>query len=315
MAVKQLTEVEIQRIVDDAKMQLDRDIFYEPRAHWDVMFVGPPPDGFVVPARSADKTFQNGEQFPHHITDITASISIDRRQIQNVGLRFTQHDVHYISRDPAPVPIYQTRPAALPAYIDPATSLWRFRHPNVLSARDTLKVTVKGLGFEGFVSVGFHGIGVLSRRPYFLQGGINIATSDVNPHDIDGRVFRNDSSEPIALYDMVTTCADVTGPNTGGDARRFTLQVKQLTNGTGADWFDSPVGGGEFPRPSLQFPQLSQMPIVALGVDGGLCVSHRLPDAGWVWLPGDGLFAEVTDLGLPSIAVVYVATLGYVVVK
>lgn len=262
-------------------------VIEEPRAYFDIVTLLDPdqvtqgnPDAFV-----------NAEQFPIRLTHVSAALipdfsqtptpgSFDERFIQRVGMRMTYHDQFYQSADFVAVPLWLNKITAAPDLVTQGGSTVVFDRPLILSARDSIRVEVQLRSLPASprrVSAAFTGVGMLSRRPYFL--GADVELSTVNPTVLATPRLRNDGTEPIALTDMALHCSAEQDDAVGqGDIRFLSAQVRQIGNGTNADWFKGPSLAG-----------FARMPSVLNGYTTGRCVVHQFPGDGLIWEPGEGI--------------------------
>lgn len=304
------------------QIQLDG-VLYEPRVYFDTFTVSSDQSPSEIVAGSPRNIFVNGEQFPVSLQYMTASLLPtlvgalpDPRLLQRIGLRVRYHDQYYMARTHAPIALWMNTPNAAPDFVSPSTATWDFEQPFVLSARDSLQITVQSLlplvgGVTATVSVSLHGIGLLSERPYFFSGKTTL--TDNTSTNLPTTFFRNDGSEPVVIGGMVLnvffSAPDVTSSSTF-PASGITVQCRQIGNGTNADWVQGP-------SPIFS----SQVPAVLLGAKTGFNMTHRLPGNGWQWRPGEGVEIDVNNLGLPSNEeepITYrvgVALLGYIAVQ
>lgn len=277
----------IDYLVKLASDNVCKGVIEEPRFYYDTMTL-------LTNGQTSEgqrDTFRNGEQFPVRLThavfalrpDFDQNLGTDERLIQRVGLRMTFHDQYYMSRDFVPVPLWSNKVVAGPSAITTGFSSYTFDRPVILSARDSLRVTV---ALESTpttprrVVVSVTGIGMLSKRPYFLASEVEL--SNTNPVVLDSADFRNDGTEPVALTDMVLHCGAETEDATGaGDIRQLRVQVRQIGNGTQADWGIGPTS-----------PPLAQCPATLLGLTEGRAVVHRFPGDGLIWEPGEGIIVQ-----------------------
>lgn len=309
----------------DYVIQLARDgvlrkgVINEPRVFWDEIEM----NGTDAIQFGSPGVFNNGEQFPIRLTRIVATTRFfdDQAQpqvdneinVQRIGLRMKFHDQFYMNPDFIPIPAWGNVVTATPPTFNQSTSAWDFvanGQPFVLSARDTMRVTVAlenapAVNETVPVAVTFTGIGALSKRPYLLQGRRDLA--DVNTTILSTVDFRNDGSEPIVITDMSVHC----GPESGavdpqGNLRRLRLNVQQIGNGTGASWFVGP-----------QIPvAIPLMPAPLTGVTSGRSVVHQFPGDGVVWEPGEGITVEARGILQPQAfaSVLVLALSGYIMV-
>lgn len=303
-------------IVKTSKNVLIDGVLYEPRVYTDSFTISSANQNIVA---GTPNIFVNGEQFPVILKWVTAfaiagesrsGAAPDPRLIQRVGMRVKYHDQYYMSRTFAPIPLWHNTQTAAPAYEAPSTSAWDFDMPVVLSSRDSLAVTVSSAVAGSLaapsvrVEVGFHGLGLLSQRPYFLQGTIDL-TSNVQT-TLSTTFFRNDGSEPIVLMGAVVSQTLTSGDvGTTLPLATLDLQIRQVGNGTNANWVQAPI------------TQNGRVPGTLLGTKAGYAVVHELPGEGWNWRPGEGVEIDMQNLGLPSqtVATIGVAVLGYIAVQ
>jgi hypothetical protein len=329
-------------IVKTSKNVLIDGVLYEPRVYTDTFTLTSANQNIVA---GTPNIFVNGEQFPVILKWLTAYPILgtcesgprlqepapkapqapgctclpDPRLIQRVGMRVKYHDQYYMSRTFAPVPLWHNTQTATPAYEAPSTSAWDFDMPVVLSSRDSLAVTVASLVAGETctpvvrVEVGFHGLGLLSQRPYFLQGTIDLSSTVQTT--LSTTFFRNDGSEPIVLMGAVIAQTLASGDvGTTLPLSTLNVQIRQVGNGTNANWVQAPV------------TQNGRVPAVLLGQKAGFSVVHELPGEGWNWRPGEGVEIDMQNLGIPpltpaqeqpqeQIITVGVAIVGYIAVQ
>lgn len=309
-------------LIELAKKNLCDGIIEEPRFFYDVISV--PTGGAIV--GSAEDVFRNGEQFPMRLTHMVVAVRatptvfvpplviqlVNEDLIQRVGMRLVGFDHFYQSKDLAPVAVWSNIPTAAGDAVTPTTATWVFERPFILSARDSLEVTAISetnvvIGIEDVVplGVGFSGIGLQSKRPYFwqaeaeLEGGGQGGTPLVATLSTDR--YRNGGAEPVAVTDMV-----VSVPLEPGIAyqpiRIARINARQMGNGTNEIWGTGPVG-------------LDQCPANLFGVSSGRNMVHRFPGDGLLWEPGEGIDLELAQLvggALPADLSVVVGLFGYV---
>lgn len=281
-------------LVQLAQGNLETGILHEPRAFYDVIALNP--DGEITPGHA--EVFKNGEQFPIRLTHMTAAINfedneddpqpIDERDIQRIGLRMRFHNQWYMNQDFLPVPIWGNKVVATSPQVSVGTSAWRFDVPYILSARDTMTIDV-ALGqmpaSPRQATVTFTGIGMLSGRPYLLSSTIELDSTVKTKMPTTS--FRNDGSEPIIISEgTVNVSAPADDPDPTGDIRQLSLQVRQIGNGTNADWFQGPINvlGADL------------MPATLWGVRSGRAVVHQFPGDGLIWEPGEGIDMQIAGL-------------------
>ena len=302
------------------QIQLDG-VLYEPRVYFDTFLVSSDLNSSQIVAGSPNNIFVNGEQFPVSLQYMTASLLPaltedlpDPRLLQRIGLRVRYHDQYYMARTHAPIALWENTPNAAPDFVSPSTATWDFEQPFVLSARDSLQITLQSLVSLGgemgtaTVSVSLHGIGLLSERPYLFSGKTTL--TDKTSTNLPTTFFRNDGSEPVVIGGLVLNVFSPTLPAFTFPASAITMQCRQIGNGTNADWVQGP-------SPVLS----SQVPAVLLGAKTGFNMTHCLPGNGLQWRPGEGLEIDVNNLGLPGDGqepITYrvgVALLGYIAVQ
>lgn len=288
-------------------------VLNEPRVYFDEIVVTP---SQTVDSAGNPDAFLNGEQFPVRLTHLIAALrfldnadpqAIDNQfNIQSIGLALRFHDQYYMSpgallqATAAPAPI---RPIPIPLWGNKcvgqgevgsfATASWDFvanGQPFILSARDTLVVDAQLRDAvdpqnPAPVSVAFTGFGALSRRPYLMQGTRLLA--DLQQLAIQAQDYRNDGMEPIIITDMsVNVGAELGSVDPRGAIERLRLNVRQVGNGTNAQWFKGPS------TPALPLMQAS-----LTGVTTGRAVVHQLPGDGVIWAPGEGITVTAAFLG------------------
>ncbi len=263
-------------------------VIEEPRAYFDVVTLN---NENQVTEGNPD-VFINNEQFPIRLTHMSAALipdfaqtptpgSFDERFIQRVGMRMTFHDQFYQSAQFVALPLWLNKCVAAADLVTQGSASVIFDRPLILSARDSMRVQV-ALGIAPttprLVSVSFTGTGMLSRRPYFFGGDRELANA--NPVLLPLTRYRNDGTEPIALTDMTVICgAEQDDPVGQGDIRFLNLQIRQVGNGTNADWYKGP----SVPAP------LARMPAVLNGYSTGRSIVHYFPGDGLIWEPGEGI--------------------------
>jgi hypothetical protein len=285
----------------------------EPRVYFDSLTL----QADSVETSSAPGVFVNGEQFPVVITHLTAALRpfdsvttqnvYEERQIQRCGLRLTFHDSYYQAREYVPVPLWANKVVGAGDLVSQGVSSWVFDRPFVLSARDSMRVRValeSAPAAPRLVTVSFTGTGMLSRRPYFLSSQTFL--SDTTPRQLITDGFRNDGAEPIAITDMSVHCGPEEEAQSGaGDITQLRVQVRQVGNGTQADWFQGPT------VPSL----LNECPATLVGVETGRAVVHRFPGQGLLWEPGEGITLDAVSLASSVVGLqLGVALCGYILV-
>jgi hypothetical protein len=282
----------IDYLVKMAAKNVKHGVIEEPRVFYDVITMGTSTE--II--QGNPDVFINGEQFPIRLThmsmalrpDFVGDTGLDERLVQRAGLRLKFHDQYYQSRDFVAAPLWINKVVAASSAVTQGTSSWTFDRPNILSARDSLRVEVnleEAPPVSRTITVSFTGTGLLSGRPYFLSG--SVALTDANPTVINTANFRNDGSEPIALTDMTVHCSgDFDDSNGQGDVRLARVAVRQIGNGTQADWFQGPT----VPSP------VERIPAVLLGYTAGRACVHRFPGEGVLWEPGEGISLDAQAL-------------------
>lgn len=309
-------------LVKLAADNLCRGIIEEPRAYYDRLTFDPTISN--APTFGASNTFLNGERHPVRLTHMTAAVAYvdeagntaqDERLIQRMRLRMRHHDYFYMRNQFVPLPLWNNTHTAAADVVSFGTSAWFFERPLVLSARDALEVSVQlednPPDEDGNVpvSVSFTGVGLYSRRPYFLFGDVTIADDTIVNIAMDN--YRNDGAEPILITDMTTNVGNQLGlDDPTGDIRRARVRVWQNGNGTNADWFQGPTG--------TALP-IEMIPASLLGVRSGRAVTHRFPGDGLIWEPGEGIQIAVNHSGItqgvfPDVQL-DIALLGYIAVQ
>jgi len=285
----------IDYLVELAAKNVDSGIIEEPRIFFDritAAFGG-------LATRGDPDAFVNRENWPVRITHATlamspdweaspTSVSTDERQVQRVGLRFYFHDQYYMSKEFVACPLWGNKVSALPELISPAVASKTFDVPCILASRDTLRIEGRLRETPASarrVTVAVTGIGLLSKRPYFRASYRSVSNTSVFAFDTSD--FRTDGSEPVAITDMVASVGpEANAVDGAGDIRLLELQVRQVGNGTGADWFQH---GTLATSPT-------RLPCELLGVTGGRAVVHRFPGEGLLWEPGEGVIPEIIAL-------------------
>ena len=290
-------------------------VINEPRIYWDEV---PQNSSATFITEGTPGVFINGEQFPVRLTHMSAGVRFldqgddvdDTAGIQRIGLRMVYHDQFYMSPQFLPLPVWANKLIAMPTPQGFGNSHWDFvanGQPFVLSARDTLTVTVQ-LQEEVAgpatipVNVIFTGIGALSKRPYLLNGAANLA--NLTQTDLSTVDVRNDGSEPIVITDMVANIGGPSNNSPAGQIGRLRLNIKQIGNGTNARWFSGPATPVSIPN----------MPAVLAGITSGRGVVHQFPGDGLIWEPGEGITiqTQATIDGVESVLVLGLA--GYIMV-
>jgi hypothetical protein len=131
---------------------------------------------------------------------------------------------------------------------------------------------------------------------------------DNGVHVLDSTGFRSDGSEPIAVTGYAIQAGSLI-PDDGdptGDTRAFAVQVRQIGNGTNRDWFQGPDTAPWNAR---------GIPAAIAGVTGGRALVHRLPDPGFLLMPGDGFIIDAEQFGIVADLDLAVGAFGTIAVK
>jgi hypothetical protein len=316
-----------------SKTNPTRAVLFEPRAYFNFFQLNGTQE---VPG--APGVFRNGEDFPVFITHLTAAVTmrnqansadLDERLLQRVGLYLNFHDQYYMNApqqlggggsgsviQASPIPTWSNVPSGGPEALTRGTSSWRFDKGCVLSTRDSLKVRARLYSIPGAavpITVSFTGAGLITHQPYFFSG--TVQPTDLGWVEFDVTNFANDGSEPVMLTDMVVQVqAEIDDVDPTGDSRRAYISVRQVGNGTGADWFRGPVNmttpgvGDLIPNDAV--------PAVLLGPKSGRSLVHLFPQP-LVWEPGDGITATMQALiaSAGSTVNVNLGLLGFIAVQ
>ncbi len=288
---------DIDYLVELASRNVCEGVIEEPRVFWDEVTLL---DENQVTRGNPD-VFTNGEQFPVRLThasaaiipDFDANIGLDERFIQRVGMRLTFHDQFYMSRNFIPAPLWGNKVVAASDATTQGNTSHIYDRPNVLSARDSLRIMVQlnqtPVNGPRLVTGSVTGTGMVSKRPYFFSDSADI--EDTTPTQLNTTQFRNDGAEPIALTDMTFSCGAMLDDAVGqGDIRQLRVNVRQVGNGTQADWYSGP----RIPTP------LERCPAVLLGYGTGRSLVHRFPGDGLLWEPGERVILDMRALD-PSV--------------
>jgi len=269
-------------------------IIEEPRLYWDFFDLG----ASQLAVRNHADAFVNGEKFPVRLTHLLAAVrpgfddspitGLTETDIQRMGLRLIFHDQFYMSDRHMALPAWRNTVTSPSPPSDRATSSLTLDRPVILSSRDSLAISVwleDTPSSARLVSVSLTGTGLVSKRPYFFSGELEV--SDTQKHLLDPRDFRNDGTEPVAITDMVLHCGAESGASSGaGDIRYLRVNVRHLGNGTQDDWVVT----------STATTVPSGAPAVLWGKTAGRAIVHRFPGDGIFLEPGDGIDAEALAL-------------------
>lgn len=291
----------IDYLVKLAKKNLEGGIIEEPRLFYDFATI---PATAPKTIQFTNNVFRNGEQFPVRITHMIAAVLptfgtspsgefTDERLIQHVALRMRWHDTAYMSSFFVPLPLWANKVLGGAESIQQGSTGWVFDRPVIMSARDSFRVEVE-LVADADVNrnamLGLSGVGLLSGRPYFF-GQSPVTLDDEAKTQIPSRGYINDGAEPVAVTDMVTQLTGVLDDaNPSGDARRACWQIRQIGNGTQANWLVGPSAAA----PAVLGTNLC--PGSLLGLSTGRSIVHRFPGDGVIWEPGEGIQAELAPV-------------------
>lgn len=302
---------------------IDKGVIEEPRLYYETLAIIASADAGQTPVFADASTYVNGEDFPVRITHMVLSTAVDGQDdeetpvvltppedtIQRVGLQLRFHDQFYMNDTYVPIPCWGTQVNASSDTINPGTASLKPWRPLVLSVRDTLVVNlrlrqyVSSLGGVP-VTVTVTGVGLLSKRPYLMSGGqVLTNTSQLN---IPPENFKNDGAEPILITDLtINVAAGIDDTTAIGDARNVEVGVRQVGNGTNAEWVVSSP---------------SQPPLCLAscwGTYSGRALVHQFPGNGLVWEPGEGILVSASALPyIPDlVTTVGVALVGYIAIQ
>jgi hypothetical protein len=290
--------------------KLSDGVQFEPRGYFDVISLDHSQPNVIVPGNGS--SFYNSEAFPVRITHLTAAVqtlAADARMIQRIGIRIRYHDAYYMAREPALIPLWSNTLTTIPDIVTPGVSVWDFEYPFILGQRDSLRVQVQQFvpNVTRSISVGFHGVGTKSKRPYFFSMPEPLDVSDIGVHTLDATGFRSDGSEPIAVTGYAIQVGSTAGAgDPTGDSRAFAVQIRQIGNGTNRDWFQGPDTSPWNAR---------GVPAAIAGVTGGRALVHRIPGDGFLLMPGDGFIVDAEGFGIDTSMDVAVGIFGVIAIK
>ena len=287
-------------------------VIFEPRGYFDIIALDHTTSNVIVPGNGG--SFYNSEQFPVRLTHLVAAVqtlAADERMLQRIGIRIRYHDAYYMAREPALIPLWSNTLTTIPDIVTPGVSVWDFEYPFILGQRDSLRVQVQDVedapNSSRAISVGFHGVGTKSKRPYFFSMPEPLVVTDTGVHVLDSTGFRSDGSEPIAVTGQAIQVASLTdASDPTGDTRAFAVQVRQIGNGTNRDWYQGPDTAPWNAR---------GVPAAIAGVTGGRAIVHRLPGQGFLLMPGDGFIVDAEQFGISADLDIAVGIFGTIAVK
>jgi hypothetical protein len=302
-----------------ASENIARGVIEEPRLYYEALSIDTS-EGNPIPVFADANTFVNGEDFPVRITHMVTSTRVtdfDRETgaltpaedtIQQVGMQLRFHDQFYMNETFVPIPCWGTQVNASSDVINPGTSSLRPWRPFVLSVRDALVVTLRALVLTetGAIpaAVTITGVGLLSKRPYLFSGTVLLST--LAQTTIPPENFKNDGAEPVLITDItVNAAAGVDDTTAIGDLRNIEMGVRQIGNGTNADWVVSAPS-----QPNLCLGSL-------WGTYSGRGLVHQFPGNGLLWEPGEGILVSASALPYTSevLTNVGIALVGYIAIQ
>lgn len=275
--------------------------------------------------------WRNGEQFPVVITHITAAMRGSRivgdeqnpREgspvlINNYGLRINSHDTFYQSPQMIQLPAWHNVRNASSDVVTPGTTTWVFDKPFLLGNRASFKVQVKlerapvdaqQAPSQRLVGVVFDCLGKITGRPYRLADTRDV--DDTSIATFSSSRLQNQVAEPLEVLSVTFTCGSEQ-PGYAGDITQMRVRISCDGTGSNQSWSH---GGGVTPFPH-EF-----VPATLLGVTSGICVTHRIPGAGWLFDPGQGvdpavefLYLDLADRVRTTEEAVMIGMLGYTVI-
>jgi hypothetical protein len=313
----------LQKLIDMARTRLDSGVIYEPRGYYDRLAMTESTSGVAQKTFGAAEVFRNGEPFPVTLTHACFALGYldqddsieDERVVQAISARLEHHNESY----PVPSTFFATpgvnaagnslTGALLPTWSNKVvahsdvgtfgTSAWNFpdgKHVEfgggsfVMDLRDTIQVEVQleaALSYDVDVSVAFHGIGMLSYRPYLMSSTYTFAQTAgagqyniMSPNDI-----RNDGAEPILVTDMtINMGAEAGAADPTPDIRRLFVNAKIVGNGTNQNWFSGPLD-----------PAVPRCPAPLLGITAGRAIVHEFPTP-LTLMPGDSVNMDAQSI-------------------
>ncbi len=293
------------------------------------------------PVNGDPAVFINGEKFPVRLLYMTMNVVgkrsnqqvypggfLGEQYAQAIGLRLRFHDQFYMRPEFVPLGNWGTQINTSSAANNMFTSSHKMWRPLVLSARDTLEVRARAAPgvFTGTLQPGgggpgeeprwrvtatATGVGIFSKRPYFLSSSLLLVDETVR--QFDGLDFKNDGAEPILITD-ITYSALVDSLREDGDftpaqsvAPLVEVGVRQIGNGTNASWVINAPGS----------PNMAPMP--NWGTYSGRALVHRFPGQGLIWEPGEGINLAVQQIGYgaenPITIDTTISLVGYIAIQ
>ena len=270
--------------------------------------------------------------------------------LQSVKLRIERYDEFYMNEFLINAPAWHNVNIAPPVAVGNALVTRTLKHAIVLSARDSLRVEVERVPFgatvaitpaggepsvvTGTLSVTFTytGVGMRSGRVYTWGDTVSFYTDGPSIESFDPAQLQNVGGEPVAITQMSFQVGPgenvIDGDTTFGpasapamfDTRLFRVAIKQIGNGTQADFQHGPT----YPT------EIKRMPLSLWGTDVGQSVVHQFPGDGLLLDPGQTVRVQGTRLaaigvdeeardafagGLHYPEVVSIGLLGYLMVK
>lgn len=285
--------------------------YYEPRLWWDAFVF----DGTVQTVHNNPNIFVNAEKREIRVHTILAAASVaaedqqtppggDERIVQRYGMRIFTHGTYYQNDNFVDLPLWHNQPVAAADPVTMAMSTWRFPHPVLLGRRGSFDVRIiASLPIAAppvRAEVAFDGVGLLSRQPKRLVGGVdlsNLIEQSISPDD-----FRNDGVEPLEIH-AVTLFArpPVATADPMGVVRNVRMRLKMTSDYSEQWWVVGPS------TPTLNVPQA---PGVLWGGTVGRAITHKIPGDGWFFAPGEGVDIEIQSNETTRTDSILVALLG-----
>lgn len=301
---------EYENLIRLARKNYEDGVIVEPRGYWVTGAVDS--TGLVS---NFPSFFLNGEDFPVRITHITACPRIlttagvvqNPLTMQRIGMRFMFHDQWYMNMDEplTRIPLWINKAVGASNIATTGTASWRFDVPFILSAKDSMQVSLQleqDPTSSRSIGVGFTGIGLLSKRPYFWYGERDSVT-DTAAGTVSGIFYTNDGMEPVAVTDMSChVAAQPEASDPSGNVLIGECQIRQVGNGTQSDWFSALTE--------------THCPMGLLGMTTGRAAVHRLPGDGWLMEPGAAATLDLQQVQGSVVGYqVAVGLFGYIMVS